>query len=208
MKQGIRASKDDGCTIQTKLSRFLLAYRNAEHGLTKQSPARVFMSRPLRSRLDMLRPSMTDSVRGKLHDQMQKCKSKIRTFEVDDKVFVRDFREREPNKIKWTPGVITKKLGPLRYEVKVGDKLKWCRHLDQIKSRFSDQGTDVDNVTDDIIDELIDNHMEMSDGEVECNEGQGLEKIPNPSVAISEPDIHVRRSTRVRKTPTRYIEEC
>ncbi|XP_033108000.1 uncharacterized protein LOC117109721 [Anneissia japonica] len=85
---------------------------------TLPSPARVFMSRPLRSRLDMLRPSMTDPVRGKLHDQMQKCKSKIRTFEVDDKVFVRDFRGREPNKIKWT----TKKLGPLCYEVKVSDK--------------------------------------------------------------------------------------
>ncbi|XP_033095890.1 uncharacterized protein K02A2.6-like [Anneissia japonica] len=45
MKQGLKAAVNDKCSIQTRLSKFLLAYRNAEHSLTKKSPAQLFLMR-------------------------------------------------------------------------------------------------------------------------------------------------------------------
>ncbi|XP_033111008.1 uncharacterized protein K02A2.6-like [Anneissia japonica] len=135
MKQGLKASKHDCCSINTRLSRFLLAYRNSEHNLTKQTPAQLFMKRPLRSRLDILRPNLNESVRNRLHNEMQKSKSRMRVFEVNDLVYTRDFRGKD--KMKWSAGVIVKKLGPLRYQVSVGSQL-WLRHADQIMIRYSE----------------------------------------------------------------------
>ena len=43
-----------------RLSNFLLHYRRVPHALTKQSPAELFLGRPIRSRLDCLKPQERD----------------------------------------------------------------------------------------------------------------------------------------------------
>lgn len=43
LKQAIRASRSDGGSPQLKLDRFLLAYRNARHVVTGESPATLFV---------------------------------------------------------------------------------------------------------------------------------------------------------------------
>ena len=133
MKQGLKASRNDNCKVQTRLDCFLLAYRNSDHNLTKHTPAQLFMNRPLRTRLDVMKPNLNESIRKRLHTQMQSHKnsSRLRSFEVDDKVYVRDFRGKE----KWAPGIIKKVLGSLVYEVSVGDMTR-KRHIDQLKCRY------------------------------------------------------------------------
>ena len=42
--------------LQWKIARFLLAYRNAPHALTKVPPAKLFLGRIMRTNLDCLQP--------------------------------------------------------------------------------------------------------------------------------------------------------
>lgn len=48
---------------------------------------------------------------------------------------------------KWLPGVITKRIGPVSYEVKVGDQI-WRRHIDQIIARSKGEITSEEEYID------------------------------------------------------------
>ena len=109
---------------------FLMAYRNAPHSTTGVAPALLFRGHTLRSRLDLMKPQLRDSVNNKQADQATSKKSgRQRDFNVGQTVSVRDYRDRSP---KWIPGVIVEKTGPLSYRVKVGPGSVWRRHVDQL----------------------------------------------------------------------------
>ena len=55
-KQFLKASKNDSGSLSTKLSRFLITYRNTPSSTTGVSPAELFMKHQLRTRLDLLHP--------------------------------------------------------------------------------------------------------------------------------------------------------
>ena len=54
MKNALTAAKSETVSLKLKLSRFLLAYRNAPHALLNKSPAMIFLKQALRSRLDLI----------------------------------------------------------------------------------------------------------------------------------------------------------
>ena len=56
-KHSLKATKNDSGSLTMKLSRFLITYRTPS-STTGVSPAELFMKRPLRTRLDLLRPSI------------------------------------------------------------------------------------------------------------------------------------------------------
>ena len=58
-----------------------------------------------------------------------KKQSTLRTFEVQQSVLARDYRQGNR---KWQPGEIVSKTGPLTYTVKVSSGLIWRRHVDQL----------------------------------------------------------------------------
>ena len=60
-----------------------------------------------------------------------------RSFEIGDKVFVRDFRG--PG-VRWMAGEVTRITGPLSYHVKVATGVL-RRHVDNIRQRFSEDDT-------------------------------------------------------------------
>ena len=62
-KSAMKASKKDEGSVQTKLSNFLLAYRNAAHTTTGESPAKLFIGRTLPSRLDLLKQTWNNTLR-------------------------------------------------------------------------------------------------------------------------------------------------
>ena len=64
-KHSLKASKNDSGSLSTKLSRFLITYRNTPSSTIGVSPAELFMKRPLRTRLDLLRPSIQKRVQKK-----------------------------------------------------------------------------------------------------------------------------------------------
>ena len=67
-KHALKAAKNDPGSLNQKLARFMLAYRNATTGV---SPAELFLKRALRTRLDLLRPSLRSRVESKQADQKQ-----------------------------------------------------------------------------------------------------------------------------------------
>jgi hypothetical protein len=128
-KQGLRAVKDDPGTVQQKLSRFLMAYRNTPHSTTGEVPSVLFMGRRLRTRLDALKPDVRRHV---VHKQMDTVEAKggvPRQFQVGDSVAVREYLHDR----KWVPAVIHQKTGTRSYEVEVEPGRIWRRHADQIR---------------------------------------------------------------------------
>ena len=131
-KHSLKSSKGTS-SVQRRLDAFLLQYRNTPHSTTQEAPAMLFLHRKLRTRLDLLKPSVAAVV-----DQAQDAQrsyravhSKSRSFSVGDPVLVRDYRKGEE---KWTPGTVTSQAGPVSYQVSVGSTHRWNRHADQMLS--------------------------------------------------------------------------
>lgn len=127
-KQSMKASGKEEVPLQQKVANFLLAYRNTMHATTGQTPAMLFMGRPLRSRLDLLKPDIRKHVQEKQCSPSQ-LQRKMRTFDIGQKVLARDYRS--PTQ-KWKSGEILSQTGPLSYTVGVEPNMIWRRHVDQL----------------------------------------------------------------------------
>ena len=110
---------------------FLLSYRITPHA----APSELFMGRSLRTRLDLLRPNLEESVVRKQAQQKMKHDqhSKFREFQIGQSVLARNYR---PGPL-WLPGIIEERTGPLSYVVTLGSGLCWKRHVDQLLSSNS-----------------------------------------------------------------------
>ena len=64
-KNSLKAQKMEKGDVQTKLSRFLLCYRNTPNSTTGLTPAELFLKRKVRTRLDLLRPNVAERVSQK-----------------------------------------------------------------------------------------------------------------------------------------------
>ena len=84
----MRAMKDEPGDMNKKIANFLLSYRNMVHATTNETPAKLFLNRNLRTRLDLLKPNVTKQVKD---SQMKK-----------------NYRAKD----KWIPGVIQDRTGP------------------------------------------------------------------------------------------------
>ena len=109
-KQAMQAGKSDTGSLNVKLARFLLTYRSTPSTTTGVTPAELFLKRPLRTRLDLLRPSLQSHMRMKQADQkrLHDAHSKFRAFEVGQSVLVRNLREGP----KWLTGTVLEQTGP------------------------------------------------------------------------------------------------
>ena len=57
--------RDEPISLNKKIANFLLMYRNAPHSTTTETPAKMFLGRNLRSRLDLIRPNVKRTVQNK-----------------------------------------------------------------------------------------------------------------------------------------------
>ena len=64
-KLAMKSASTDGGSLHQKINSFLLQYRNAPHATTNESPAKLFLGRQLRSRLDLIKPNIRDTVEKK-----------------------------------------------------------------------------------------------------------------------------------------------
>ena len=63
-KNGMK-SETEVKSLNIKLARFLLAYRNAPHSTTGEPPSQLFLGRRLRTRLDLLKPDLSIQVNNR-----------------------------------------------------------------------------------------------------------------------------------------------
>ena len=88
--------------------------------------------RPLRTRLDLLRPDTGRRVKAKQLAQTSNPLTQARQLEIGAKVLARDYR---PGTNPWLPGSIaTQSQSGLYYEVQVSPGVLWRRHIDQLRS--------------------------------------------------------------------------
>jgi transposase InsO family protein len=133
VKAGLKRMEGEG-TDETKLCRFLFAYRRTPHSVTGRSPAELLFNREIKSRLSLLKPDLESRVHDK--QQAQKYnhdkKSKERLLIVGDLVYARVYSR---NKCSWMPAVVTRSTGPVSYEVRLTDGRTQRCHVDQLMLR-------------------------------------------------------------------------
>ncbi|KAJ8909536.1 hypothetical protein NQ315_002085 [Exocentrus adspersus] len=114
--------KNKGKSLNMMVSEFLFSYRTAVHCTTRETPAKLFLGRPARTKLDMLRETkgddkkVRDSFTPTLESQQKAQDRQItnyggrrRSMEIGEAVMVTDYRTTSQR--KWTPAEIISKKG-------------------------------------------------------------------------------------------------
>ena len=123
--------KEPGQTVHQKLCSFLLTYRTTPHSTTGVSPAELFMKRQLRTRLSLIKPDLQLNIEDKqekMKDYRDAHVPKLREFVKNERVRVKNCRGGD---IKYVPGVIIHRNGPVNYLVRVGRNIRYV-HVDHL----------------------------------------------------------------------------
>lgn len=132
VKKALKAMETTNSTLQANINKFLQQYRKAPHAETEQSPAKLFLGRNIRSRLDLVRPQ---DVSTKITEkQRASFETAFRSFTPGQHVYC---LSGNPRMDKWIPGIIAARLGDLHYDI-VYERKHLKRHVDQIR-RFHDE---------------------------------------------------------------------
>ena len=183
-------------TIPEKLARFLFWYRLTPHSTTGVPPTELLLGRRPRSKLDLLKPNLTETVEAKTAMQMKHhdTHTRARSFQVEDNVYVKDF----PNSRNWQPGKIIEIRGPLSYHVELLDGRIVRHHVDAIRDRASD--TRYDSVDTDLEIPPPETSeaptIPIQEAETSAN-SDNSERTDQPVTPVPP----LRRSTRIRTQP-------
>ena len=113
LKQGLKKNTEG--SLSDRIAKLLFAYRRTPHSTTGVSPAQLLMGRNLKSRLDLLKPDISQRVEAKQQQQKttHDTHAHVRQFAEKEQVYIRNFQQGQP----WIPGVISKVAGPVSYQV-------------------------------------------------------------------------------------------
>ena len=126
-------------SVHDKISRFLFSYRIMPQSTTRTSPAELLFGRPLRSRLHLLRPNLSQNVENKQQQQKLNHDKRAveRIFVEGEKVFIRNYSKVGK---KWLPGIMLS-VAQRSVKVKLISDLVIHRHFDQIRKRTVEEPT-------------------------------------------------------------------
>lgn len=122
------------------LNRFLMDYRNTEHCVTGETPAKIFLGRSVKTRFDLIKPPLVkDTIVANQETATENFKGKRNVcFKKGQRVYIRDYRN--PNKAAWMPAIIKEKLGTRSYDCIIShDNNTIKRHTDQIKNGANEE---------------------------------------------------------------------
>ena len=133
-------------TLEQRLSRLLFMHRLTPHTTMGRSPAELMLGRQPRSRLDLLKPNITEKVEQKQFNQkLTHDKSSVtHDFQEGEEVYAKNFSAYGP---RWLAGHITKLTGPVSVEIQLEDHSQIRRHFDQIRKK----SITTENITSDLI---------------------------------------------------------
>ena len=128
VKRGLKKVMDG--TIQARIARVLFTYRITPQSTTGISPAELLMGRRPKSRLDLLKPSVSLHVENKQyqHKKDHDKVAKSRSFQAEQPVYVKNNGAGDT----WLKGKIIKSTGAVSYRVKLEDGREWCCHQDHL----------------------------------------------------------------------------
>lgn len=211
LKQAIKTGRLAGKPSREVLSSFLLRYRSTAHAVTGSTPSELFLGRPLRTVLDLLRPSQKEVVeerqaKQKYYHDMNK---REKVFELEQEVFARVFRK---GLLRWEQGRVVEILGSRLLLIRLNDGTVLRRHLDQVQhcsgksaATLNEDAASVEhgsNESSDISTSLLDDDFEPFDDV----EGTALEPPVEPPIEpLVEPPVdeaQVEESGAQPRTPT------
>ena len=131
VKQALRAGHQYGVPLEQSLASFLLCYRSAPHATTGVPPCTLFLNRTLRTRLDLLTPSIGARVKDKQTQQKKYSDQhrKERKLSIGQTVWARNFREGP----RWVRAVVSDRSGPVSFIVILENGNLWRRHIDHLR---------------------------------------------------------------------------
>ena len=103
----MKAAKGDLGAVKVHLAKFLLAYSNATHTTTVESPAMLLLGRGLTTCLDAVRPDTRKTVERRQAISVEQKEGKDRAFSVGEKVAVINYRDDQ----RWIAGIIEERRG-------------------------------------------------------------------------------------------------
>ena len=114
----------------TPVASFLKSYHSMPHATTGQSPASLFLGRPICTCFDLLLAALGRKVRGEQARQKQRhnAHTQFCKFAVCDKLMIRDGRDKS----LWRPGTVMKQRGSVPYQVQLKSGVIQHRHVDQL----------------------------------------------------------------------------
>ena len=152
----------------------------------------MLMGRRPRTRLDLLRPDISNRVQSKQQSQKSHHDQRAREgmFQTGETVSVRNFTDNT-----WIPRVIEKQNGPLSYHVKLQDGHMVRRHSDHILVHPGTEETSIVN----------DDWMNLPDISQDSATAPPQNPRELPNVSSCPP---LRRSTRPSIPTKRYRQDC
>ena len=216
-KQAMKIGKREREPALETLERFLFMYRSTPHAVTGVTPAELFLKRPLRTRLDLLKPDVGQTVnrsqaRQKYYHDRRAGAGKI--FEVGQSVLARDYRSGKP---QWLRGYVSQVLGSHSYLISMSDGSRARRHADQLKGCFNsksvvgeaepavvsedqDVDVDIDCSQDSVVQNPVVTSFSSSEGAALSPPDSSTRDVPSTTQAPSFSD---RYPTRNRRPPER-----
>ncbi len=210
-KESMKAGHYDRLSVQHRLQNFLLTYRSTPHSTTGETPSLLFLGRHLRTRLDLIRPSVEEKVmdrqatQKRYHDQH----SRMRKLKQGDEVLVK-------GRSDWISGVIEECLGPTTYLVKLSDGRIWRRHIELLKwlpkrdteTKASDQEIPVTfspSVKEDTSDQSDSETVQPTSPQPTVPTAT-LPTVSSTNPSLPPVSFSTRYPTRIRKEPDRYCD--
>ena len=191
-KQALPSMYQSSNQVKEKLAKFLIPCRNTPHSTTGVSPAQLFLGRPLRTRLDLVKPNLNSKMVNQQHQQSIKAANEKGRqqcqLEVGDSVMSRDYR----GDLKWRSGLIVSKTGPLMYEVQVAPGIIWRRHIDQLKPTEVEHTVEVTDTAT----------VEVSQPDVASTPPAPIQLSAPPNVVGTVPEIPVADQREMVSVPT------
>jgi hypothetical protein len=109
----------------TRIQTILYGLRTTPSSVTGKTPAEMLNGRRFRTKFDRLHPLSTQGKETK--DVENNLTQKVRDFRIGETVCFRNYR----NGPRWLEGAVIKKIGIVRYKVKLGNKT-FVRHVNQM----------------------------------------------------------------------------
>ncbi|RXN14561.1 putative protein K02A2.6-like protein [Labeo rohita] len=163
----------------------------------------------------MLMMDLMDDSPTKILKKQQKQKEghdkscKLRSFEVGDSVYVRNYSGGP----KWIPAVVKSCTGPLSYKTALGQGQTVKRHVDQMRTRSTDEmfetvlptekeqdGGTTALSTADVVDARAGKEMSV----LEKAQSQEVIVVEKPVIAGERQPTNPRRSAREKRSPARF----
>ncbi len=182
-KQSMKKLK--GGSLSDRVAHVLFHSHTTPTSTVGLTPAELLQNRRLRTRLDLLRPSIATRVVDKQAKQQHNANlhSKNREFKEGEEVYVKNFHSGP----KWMPGHVTKLLGNVSVEATLFDGRSVTRHLDHIRRRIiTEASMDLETIQQD----PPDTSVQRSDTSVQRSDTS----VQRSDTSVQRPDTSVQCS--------------